>query len=249
MRIITLIVALSFVLGCQKSAPETEAAEPEAAKAEGTTPTNAQSQKIEEKDPAPAPQEKKPALVADNSKPGEEVEDGVPSKQGACGGNNGKFGENGTVQQGGNCGVAEDSNAPTAQEAKTGETKHFGGAFTLDESVSLGAVLADSAKYSGKTVKLRGHISKVCKKKGCWFTVTTKAEDTTFVRITMKDYGFFVPLDCDGKTAVIEGVFTEREVAESMRKHLAKDGGDDPSQVKGAKKEFTMVATAIDIEG
>ena len=69
-----------------------------------------------------------------------------------------------------------------------------------------------------------------------------------YVRVTMKDYGFFVPVDCDGKTATVEGTFKSVERPEAQRKHLAEDGGDDPTKVKGAALELTLVATAIDIE-
>ena len=103
--------------------------------------------------------------------------------------------------------------------------------------------------FAGKQVKVSACVTKVCKKKGCWFVMAGNQGDGRYVRVKMKDYGFFVPLDCDGKNAVVEGTFNVKEVSESYRKHLAEDGNEDPNKVKGSKLELTLMATAIDING
>lgn len=130
-----------------------------------------------------------------------------------------------------------------------GKLSHFGGKFTLTDTVSLDDVIAGGAKYAGKNVRVKATISKVCKKKGCWMVLTGDKKDGQSVRVKFKDYGFFVPLDCSGKRTVVEGVLKRVEVAEAMRKHLAEDGGEDPKKVTGKAVELTMMATAVDIEG
>ena len=211
----------------------------------------------------PAPEakpsaEKVEAATVDSKKDGAKIEGAKPVNDGeapsiaqaSCGGNNGALAVDGELPAGGNCGAGALPNSPGTEKETARGTRHFGGDFTLEQTVSLASVLDKSEAFSGKNVKVRGAIEKVCKKKGCWFTVRAgEAESARFVRITMKDYGFFVPLDCDGKTAIVEGVFTEKIVEEPMRKHLATDGGDDPDKVQGTTKEFRLVATAIDIEG
>jgi hypothetical protein len=52
--------------------------------------------------------------------------------------------------------------------------------------------------------KVEGTVQEVCKMKGCWMTVKT-AEGKT-MRVTFKDYGFFVPKDIAGKQVVFEGL-------------------------------------------
>ena len=193
--------------------------------------------------------EKSEAASVDSKKDGAKIE-GAAIAQASCGDNNGALAVDGELPAAGNCGAGALPNSPEAEKEIAKGTRHFGGDFTLEETVTLASVLDKSESFSGKNVKVRGAIEKVCKKKGCWFTVRAgEAESARFVRITMKDYGFFVPLDCDGKTAIVEGVFTEKIVEEPMRKHLATDGGDDPDKVQGTTKEFRLVATAIDIEG
>src|SRR5258706_11134449 len=50
-------------------------------------------------------------------------------------------------------------------------------------------------------VKVKSKVSEVCTKKGCWMTF--RVNDSTEAFVKMRDYGFFVPVDLAGKTAVI----------------------------------------------
>lgn len=125
--------------------------------------------------------------------------------------------------------------------------QHFGEAFALTETVPLSTVIGKPDDYAGKAVRVSATISKVCKKRGCWFVLQGAPTDTQTVRVTMKDYGFFVPTDSDGKMAVVEGTFKSAPLSEAARKHLAEDGGEDPSKITGETVELTLVATAIDI--
>ncbi|HIA01444.1 MAG TPA: DUF4920 domain-containing protein [Myxococcales bacterium] len=140
---------------------------------------------------------------------------------------------------------------PANQQAKapTGKSTHHGGQFTLTDTVPLSQIMNKAKDFAGKQVKVSARVTKVCKKKGCWFVMAGNQGDGRYVRVKMKDYGFFVPLDCDGKNAVVEGTFNVKEVSESYRKHLAEDGNEDPNKVKGSKLELTLMATAIDING
>lgn len=63
----------------------------------------------------------------------------------------------------------------------------------------------------------------------------------------MKDYGFFLPKDCDGKRVVVEGTFARKVITEAQLRHFAQDAGKDPSEIKGDQEELSLVATAIDL--
>jgi len=58
-----------------------------------------------------------------------------------------------------------------------------------------------------------------------------------------------VPLDCDGKTAAVEGTLKTRTFTEGQVKHLAEDGGEDPSKVSGTRTEYVITASGIRIQG
>lgn len=110
--------------------------------------------------------------------------------------------------------------------------------------------LADAVKAEnhGKTIRVKAPTAAVCKKKGCWLTLDA---DGTEVRVTFKDYAFFVPKDLAGKTVVVEGVLAEEIVSEKDARHYAKDEGlpkAEIAKIKGDQKSLTMVATSVVVE-
>ena len=54
--------------------------------------------------------------------------------------------------------------------------------------------------------KVSGYITSVCKKKGCWMILSHSPTDSTGLFVKFKDYGFFMPLDCEGSRVVMRGV-------------------------------------------
>lgn len=95
----------------------------------------------------------------------------------------------------------------------------------------------------GKEVMIAGTIADVCQKKGCWLVVS---DGTSQMRVTFKDYGFFVPTTSSGTNVVLQGVVTEEEIPEDMAKHYAEESrGEDPDEIEGPQKVITMVATGV----
>jgi len=127
-----------------------------------------------------------------------------------------------------------------------GGSAHFGPTFSLAESKPLSTVLAGAADGQELNVRISGQIDKVCQKKGCWMVVKDGAVEA---RVMMKDHAFTVPTDSKGKPAQVEGVLKVRVYTEAQAKHLAEDGGEDPSKVQGEKKELLLTATAVEIGG
>ena len=124
------------------------------------------------------------------------------------------------------------------------KTIHRGEAFTLKETQPFDAMMASAGTLDGKTVRVGGTVKAVCRKKGCWMTLSG-TEGTSVARITFKDYGFFVPLDCSGSTASVEGVVKLKTLSDGERAHLAKDAGKDVKDVP--KHEVRIVATAVSL--
>jgi hypothetical protein len=68
------------------------------------------------------------------------------------------------------------------------------------------------------------------------------------MRVTFKDYGFFVPKDISGKTIIAEGLVTEEIIPEEDARHYAEDAGKSKAEVKkikGNQKQITMVAQSV----
>ena len=71
------------------------------------------------------------------------------------------------------------------------------------------------------TTKVSGEVEAVCQKKGCWMNI--KNANGESMRVTFKDYAFFMPMDCAGKTAIVEGVAKIEETSIADLKEYAKD--------------------------
>ena len=121
----------------------------------------------------------------------------------------------------------------------------FGAPLGDSPKVALQDLVKDPAAWSGKTVKTEGVVSAVCQDKGCWMVL--KAGDQS-VRVRFKDYGFFVPMDSAGATAVLEGVFTVKTISEGAAKHYAEETpGGKPDAIKGDQKELSFLASGVEL--
>ncbi len=104
-------------------------------------------------------------------------------------------------------------------------TKH-GEAITEEGAISSADFLSKFESKDSLEVKLTANITEVCSKKGCWMKLDMDNGKT--MRVTFKDYGFFVPKDAAGRTAIIQGVAKIDTVDVATLKHYAEDA--DASQ-------------------
>lgn len=97
---------------------------------------------------------------------------------------------------------------------------------------------------------LTGTIEKTCAVKGCWMQVQTGTKNN--LRVTFKDYGFFVPkTGVDGKQTIIQGYCVKQETSVDELRHYAKDAGEPEEYIAAITKpktEFSFVASGVIIE-
>ena len=96
--------------------------------------------------------------------------------------------------------------ATAAAPAMAGETVTYGDGVTLSEAVAIDTLIANADDYVGKTVRVDGVITGVCKKRGCWMQVTDP-ESGNGVRIKVEDGVIVFPYESMGQKAAAEGVF------------------------------------------
>ncbi len=237
-RILFSLSMIAMIAACE--APADKPTDKPAGAAESATPTTAE--KAPEANTAKVAEKSASATTAIAAK------DDAPSSCG--GGEKGKNCANPDCVYGGENKLSpEDPNCPheidetaTAQ-APSKAPNHFGAAFALIANQPLSKSLTTAAETP---VQVTGTIDKVCKKKGCWIVLK---DGETQARVLMKNYGFTVPLDCDGKQAAVEGTIKTRVFTEGQVKHLAEDGGEDPTKVSGTRTEFVITASGIRIQG
>ncbi|MBT8218713.1 MAG: DUF4920 domain-containing protein [Bacteroidia bacterium] len=125
---------------------------------------------------------------------------------------------------------------------------HFGEVISEEGAQSFDAVMTQLTTRDSFETKVVGTIQKVCKKKGCWVTLNDagSSHDNMFVRF--KDYGFFLPLDCDGRKVAMEGyAFKEMTSVEELR-HYAEDEGKTEEEIAAIaepKVEFKFMASGV----
>jgi hypothetical protein len=127
--------------------------------------------------------------------------------------------------------------APTGN---TGSTGHFGAAFAVADAQPLAAVLAS---VPTTPVKVTGTVGKVCQKKGCWMVIT---DGEVTARVLVADHAFAIPMDGEGKAAIVEGTVEVKELTEANVAHLKQDG-DSTIQGDGARQEYFLHATAVEL--
>ncbi len=109
------------------------------------------------------------------------------------------------------------------------------------------AILVQKVEAVGTfTGKVSGKINEVCTNKGCWFAM--ELPNGSSMRVTFKDYGFFIPTNSQGFPITIEGVATLSETDVETLRHYAEDQGKSKEEVAAItlpKKEITFEASGV----
>lgn len=99
-----------------------------------------------------------------------------------------------------------------------------------------------------ENVAVKGEVTGVCPKRGCW--ISLKTEDGASFFVKMKDYAFFVPTALKGKNVVLEGVAEKKVTSVEELKHYAKDAKKTKAEIdaiKTPKEEIRFLASGIKV--
>lgn len=135
------------------------------------------------------------------------------------------------------------------QKNKKIKLKSYGEKITKENAVDVRELANYMQGQESGTFKITGKIQEVCKVKGCW--LTADLGDGKSMRMTFKDYGFFVPKDAHNKTFYAEGEAKYKVTTVEMLRHFAEDAGkseEEIAQITEPKKELVFVAKGVLIE-
>ena len=118
----------------------------------------------------------------------------------------------------------------------------FGAEVPYEEVPNTSEFLTKVSASDTVDVKFVGTIEEVCQMKGCWMTL--KSESGERIRVTFKDYGFFVPKDAAGREVIIDGIASLKELDEETAKHFADDSGREFNP-ETDMKEVSIVASGV----
>jgi len=119
----------------------------------------------------------------------------------------------------------------------------FGDKNTTEEGKINGQeLLVALSENDSVQVKVEATINSICQKKGCWMYVDLNEETEMLVRF--KDYGFFVPMDASGNTAIIEGMAKVDTLSVEWLKHLKEDANAPQEEIDAITEPKIMYSMA-----
>ncbi len=140
-----------------------------------------------------------------------------------------------------------DSGQMEEKKEETASSNLFGEALGEGDPIPA-ATFVGSFEDDSTYVKLTGKVAEVCQKKGCWINVELENGET--MRVTFKDYGFFVPKDLSGSEIVMEGKALRKVTPVDELQHFAKDAGKSDEEIAAItepKEEIVFEAVGVEI--
>lgn len=122
----------------------------------------------------------------------------------------------------------------------------FGESIKADNTISS-TEMAEKYKNlkEGDTlnIKFSAPIKEVCKSKGCWMKLDLGNEKESFVNF--KDYGFFMPMNADGREVIVNGKAFVKVTTVDELQHFAKDAGNSEKEIsKITEPKYTLAFEA-----
>ena len=125
----------------------------------------------------------------------------------------------------------------------TESPKKFGDQNITEEGKVTGQELLNQLSENDSVqVKVEAVINSICQKKGCWMYVDLDEETEMLVRF--KDYGFFVPMDASGSTAIVEGMAKVDTLSVAWLKHLKEDANAPQEEIDAITEPQIMYSMA-----
>ncbi len=143
------------------------------------------------------------------------------------------------------------SNAEKKTEVSTDPSKdgkHFGALITAENAMSYDDLIGKMTSVDSMPAKITGKVSEVCQKKGCWMTIVSDQPNVPEMRVTFKDYAFFMPKDLSGKRVVCDGYAIVEVTPVDVLRHYAEDGGKSKAEIeaiKEPKRELAFEAAGV----
>ena len=137
---------------------------------------------------------------------------------------------------------------PTAEKQKV-KVEKFGKEIEEKGSIPIAQLVSEMNGKNEMSTKVEGKITESCKKKGCWMNIDRG--DGSVMKVTFKDYGFFVPKDCGGRTAIMQGRAYMDTISVELLRHYAEDAGkseEEIAKITEPSMELTFEAEGVIIK-
>jgi hypothetical protein len=140
---------------------------------------------------------------------------------------------------------AVDSVSQTSEE----KVSTYGKKFISEGAIAPAEITSLLVNKDSVQAKVATNVLEVCQAKGCWMNVAVEGQEP--MRVTFKNYGFFMPKDIVGKEVVFEGVALRDTVSVEDQRHFAEDAGKSKEEIaanKTPKPSITFVANGVQVK-
>lgn len=107
---------------------------------------------------------------------------------------------------------------------------YYGDSISGEGAIAASELVTIVEKEGGFEGKVSTVIHETCQKKGCWMKVDLNGEED--MRVSFKDYGFFVPTGgVEGREVIMQGKAYLDTTTVEMLRHFAEDAGKTPEEI------------------
>jgi Domain of unknown function (DUF4920) len=139
------------------------------------------------------------------------------------------------------------ASAPLAAQSVVDSAVVFRGtAVPAGAALPVPQLLAAARTYTDRAVVVEGVITHECTEKGCWMQVAPTA-DGSGVRVSFKDYGFFIPQSMIGRRARMSGVTKVTTHSKASADHLIAEGAQLRRNTDGTATEVEFIASGVEL--
>ena len=124
--------------------------------------------------------------------------------------------------------------------------QRYGAAISPVGALPMSALGRALGTRDSAQVKLVGKATAVCQVKGCWMTRPTA--DGKEMRVSFRDYAFFVPKDLSGHNVVVSGWAHRSTVTKAELQHYAQDAGKSDQEIAAItqdEQQLTFLADGV----
>lgn len=142
-----------------------------------------------------------------------------------------------------------ENNSETTEATTDQIPGHYGAEINVTDLVAADDIRSILEEKDSAHVSFKSTIVANCQASGCWMDLDLG--DGEVLKVTFKDYEFFIPLDSEGKTATVEGWVQREIIPVDLLKHYAEDEGKPQEEIDAITEEeiaYTFVADGVVIE-
>lgn len=144
---------------------------------------------------------------------------------------------------------AASAQAQGKKNAKAAKNGVYGIVITKEGAIDVKSLPEKMEGQHSMPIKIVGDVVAACQVKGCW--MTADLGDNKTMRIRFKDYGFFVPKNCAGKTFYAQGIASWDTTSVEELRHYAQDAGkpqEEIEKITSPQFELNFLAEGVLLE-